>query len=106
MTPLNLRLIADVKALQSSSFPKLKLLDSEDGGIKIDCDIDMFDVDSNYIKSCVIRIENLKHYPYCVPTVNEIGQQIWPRGDDRHIDKNGEMCLDIPHNLILKARTG
>ncbi len=47
-----------------------------------------------------------KKYPYEFPQLFELSQNIIPRIDDRHINKQGLACVDIEQNIIIRAKKG
>lgn len=77
---------------------------------KFDCDalygkIDVVDIENQHWKSYTILITIKSSYPYTIPLVYEMSENI-KRDWDYHISKDGYCCLDITHELILRKRIG
>lgn len=69
-------------------------------------DLDVCDLEGNYFDTFRVKIYiNKDEYPYSIPRVQEITQNI-ERIDDNHIDKDGFCCLDIEHILEKESRKG
>jgi len=87
-------------------FPKLRYsYDEKQMRASISGMLEICDAKGNYWKSFNILITVGPGYPYEVPKLKEKSDNI-PRQLDRHITKEGDCCVDIPHKLKLKASRG
>lgn len=85
-------------------FPKLKFYQQKKRRF-LKGDLDICDQEGNYLKTFEIAIDIPENYPYGVPLLFELSENI-PRIEDRHINNNGLCCVDIDHELLLLARRG
>lgn len=68
--------------------------------------LDVCDLEDNYYDSFKIKIYiNKDKYPYTIPKVQEITQNI-KRTDYNHINEEGFCCLDMEHILEKESRKG
>lgn len=89
----------------SQLYPKLKIIYSEEKLIKLEGDLDITDIEDNYLETFKISILLPPKFPFAVPEVRE-KSNIIPRIIDRHISPNGVCCLDIDHELLFLAASG
>lgn len=96
----------DLKAFMEL-YPKFELFDRPDKRFDIIAgEIDVCDKEGNYWESFNIKILLDKdNYPYCIPEVFETSILI-DRNIDWHINKEGNCCLDIPHELEYLSKRG
>jgi hypothetical protein len=86
-------------------FPKLKLNRSENVSPFLEGKIDICDQEGLYWNTFEVKITMPVDYPFGVPRMQEVGNQI-ERIDDRHIDSDGWCCVAIPHALEMRAIRG
>jgi len=89
-----------------NKFPKLDYsYDEKHRVTRVFGPLEICDKKGNYWNTFEILIKVGAGYPYEVPILKE-NSYIIPRNLERHITKEGECCVDIPHRLKLKAMRG
>lgn len=98
------KFVNDFKITQKK-FPKLQYKILTNNNTIVFGVIDIFDKEGIYWDSFEISISIGGKYPFEIPLVYELSKKI-ERIKNRHIDKNGLCCIDIPHNLIYDSHKG
>lgn len=97
--------IAKETEVINKCYPKLKRIYSHGKLVELMGDLDITDIEDNYLETYEISITLPPKFPFAVPEVREVSTLI-PRIVDRHISPTGVCCLDIEHELLHMASFG
>ncbi len=87
-----------------SLFPKLSYFKETNKWI-VKGELDICDSVGVYWGTFEVAIYLPSSYPYCVPEVRELSNNII-RDNDWHISSNGQCCVDIEHRMLLYEKKG